>query len=65
MLLKELGYDSDGNFVIDNEGQKVKDIYIDEYVRVDNMLILPSSTMILDNNPVSIARYMEEHPDVL
>lgn len=60
-LLKELGYDSDGKYVLDNKGQKVKDQYIDITVTLDKMLILPGSTIILDDNPISIAAYFEEH----
>ncbi len=63
-LLRELGYDSDGVFVTDTKGAKVHDRYIDEPVRIDNMLILPGSTIILDDNPLSIASYLEDFPDV-
>jgi len=65
ILLKELGYDSDGIHIIDKEGKKIQDPYINEIVTVSNMLILPGSTIILDNNPLSITKYMEDHPDVL
>lgn len=63
-LLVELGYASDGIFVTQN-GQKVVDRYIREPVRVDNMLILPGSTIILDNNPLSVAGYFEEFGDAI
>lgn len=62
-LLKELGYGSDGIFVTDKGGIKVCDRYIDEPVRINNMLIFPGSTIILDDNPLSIASYLEEFPD--
>jgi homoaconitase/3-isopropylmalate dehydratase large subunit len=65
MLLKELGFSSDGTYVLDNSGEKVKDIYIDEPVKISNMAILPGSTIILDDNPLSIASYLEDHPDVV
>ncbi len=65
LLLKELGYKSDGIFVLDQNGERVIDKYIDEPVKINNMLILPGSTIILDNNPLSIASYLQEHPDVL
>lgn len=65
MLLHELGYGSDGIFVLDEEGERILDKYIQEPVKMDNMLILPGSTIILDNNPLSIASYLQEHPDVL
>lgn len=65
-LLKALGYDSDGNFVLDNAGNKVNDRYVpDLEVKLSNMLIFPGSTIILDNNPLSIAAYLEEFGDVL
>jgi hypothetical protein len=63
LLLKELGYDSDGIFVLDQEGEKVIDGYINEPVKMDNMMILPGSTIVIDNNPLSIASFLEEHPD--
>ena len=63
MLLKELGYDSDGIFVL-KDGKKFQDIYIDENIKIENMIILPGSTIVLDNNPLSIAFYLEEHPNV-
>lgn len=65
MLVKELGYDSDGVFVLDSCGKRVIDRYIEEPVKIDNMLILPGSTIFLDDNPLSIACYLEEFPDVL
>lgn len=63
-LLKELGYDSDGEFVIDSEGNKVIDRYIEIPIRLDNMIILPGSTIILDDNELSISSYIEEYGDV-
>lgn len=65
LLLKELGYDSDGIFVLDESGKKLVDRYIEEPVKLNNMLILPGSTIIIDNNPLSIASYLQEYPDVL
>ncbi|MEK6816947.1 MAG: hypothetical protein AABY09_05000, partial [Nanoarchaeota archaeon] len=50
-LLKELGYDSDGEFVLKNNKPHL-DRYTEEPVRVDNMVILPGSTIILDDNPL-------------
>lgn len=64
LLLRELGYDSDGNFVLNEKGEVVIDKYIDQPVKVNNMVILEGSTLILDNNPLSIASYLEDHPDV-
>ncbi len=64
-LLEALGYKSDGNFVIDDKGEKVKDKYIQQLVTVDNMVILPGSALILDDNPLSIASYIEEYGEIL
>jgi len=63
-LLKELGYNSDGEYVLDLEGNKVLDKYIEIPVKLDNMAIFPGSTIILDNNELSISLYLEEHGDV-
>ena len=65
LLLKELGYDSDGEFVINSKGNKVIDKYIDIPIRVENMLIFPGSTVILDDNELSISSYIEEYGYVL
>ncbi len=64
LLLRELDYDSDGVFVLKN-GEKHLDKYINEPVKVDNMFIYPGSTIILDNNPLSITSFLEEYGDVL
>ena len=64
-LLKELGYNSDGVFVLDAKGEKCLDKYTHDPIRIDNMAILPGSTIILDNNPLSIAFFLEEYGDVL
>ncbi|MDD5192781.1 MAG: hypothetical protein PHH54_07365 [Candidatus Nanoarchaeia archaeon] len=63
-LLKELGYDSDGIFVLEKDGDKHIDKYINEPVRVDNMFIYPGSVVILDNNSLSISSFLEEYGDV-
>lgn len=64
-LLRELGFDSDGEYVLDSNGNKVLDRYIEIPVKVENMVILPGSTIILDDNILSLTHYMEEFPDVL
>ncbi|MAG78580.1 hypothetical protein CL616_04420 [archaeon] len=64
-ILQELGYGSDGIFVLNENGEVHLDKYIDEPVKVDNMVILPGSTIVLDNNPLSISSYLEEFGDVL
>ena len=65
LLLKELGYNSDGQFVLDSQGNKVLDRYLDIPVKIDNMAILPGSEIILDDNELSISKYLEEFGDVL
>jgi hypothetical protein len=63
-LLKELGYNSDGEYVVDSNGSKIIDKYIDIPVRVDRMVILPGSEVILDDNELSITSYIEEYGNV-
>ena len=60
-LLKELGFGSDGEYVLDDKGAKVVDKYIDIPVKIENMVILGGSTIILDDNEYSLMRYMEEY----
>ena len=64
MLLKELGYNSDGEFVLKEE-EKFLDRYTDEPIKIDNMAIFPGSTIILDNNSLSISSFLEEFGDVI
>ena len=65
LLLKGLGYSSDGDFVFDSSGNKVLDKYLDIPVKVNNMVIFPGSEIILDDNELSISSYLEEYGDVL
>ncbi|MFH1522056.1 MAG: hypothetical protein ABIF18_03785 [archaeon] len=62
-LLKELGFNSDGEYVLDADGNKVLDKYIEIPVKVNNMAIFPGSTIILDNNELSLSLYLEEFGD--
>ncbi|MBU2616937.1 MAG: hypothetical protein KKB79_03085 [Nanoarchaeota archaeon] len=62
-LLKELGFNSDGEYVLDIDGNKVLDKYIEIPVKVNNMAIFPGSTIILDNNELSLSLYLEEFGD--
>lgn len=64
-LLKELGYDSDGEFVLGYDGEKLIERYLDIPIKVESMIILPGSTIILDDNELSLSKYMEEFGDVL
>ncbi len=62
VLLQELGYNADNaGYVIDAEGKRIRDKYIDEEVKVSNMIIVPGSTLILDDNPISISSYIDEY----
>lgn len=65
LLLQELGFGSDGTYVLDKKGERVLDKYTDEPVKIDNMAILPGSTLILDDNPLSISSFLEEYGDVI
>jgi len=64
LLLKKLGFDSDGEFVLESNGRKLMDRYLSVPVRLDNMAIFPGSTIILDDNELSISSYIEEFGDV-
>ena len=48
LLLKELGYQSDGKFVLDESGEVTKDKYLGISILLDKMIIFPGSTIILD-----------------
>lgn len=65
LLLKELGYGSDGEFVLDSKGEKYLDKYLEIPVQINNMVIFPGSEIILDDNELSISKYFEEFGDVL
>jgi hypothetical protein len=60
LFLKELDFNSDGEYVFDNLGNKLKDKYLDIFIKLENMMILPGSTIILDNNDYSLIRYIDE-----
>jgi len=64
LLLKELGYDSDGTYVLKKNKNKHLDKYTGDKIKLDNMFIFPGSTIILDNNPLSINMFFEEYGDV-
>ena len=63
MLLQGLGYQTDGIVVLDEKGVTVKDRYVGIPVELDNMVILPGSTIVLDDNELSISLYIEEYGD--
>jgi len=64
LLLKELGLDVDEDGYITKDGEQVPDKYINRPVRVENMAIFPGSTIVLDDNLLSIASYIEEYGEV-
>jgi hypothetical protein len=64
-ILQELGYESDGTFITDKNGNEVSDPFTHEPIKIDNMLIVPGSELILDNNPLSVASYFEEHGELI
>ena len=61
LLLQEMGYDTDGNYVLNDQEEQIFDKYISLPIRLDNMVVLPGSTIILDDNEVSIAMYLQEY----
>lgn len=61
LLLRELGLSADADGYITKDGKQVQDKYIEQPVRVENMAIFPGSTVVLDDNPLSIALYIEEY----
>lgn len=61
-LLRELGYESDGEHVL-KDGQPVSDPFTGDPITLDNMVLLPGSTVLTTDNEVSIASYFEEYGD--
>ena len=64
VLLKELGLGIDECGHVTRDGRVVHDKYINQPVSVENMMILPGSTVVLDDNPLSIALYIQEYGDL-
>jgi hypothetical protein len=63
-LLKALGLGVDDKEIyVIKDGKPVVDDYVNKPVRFDNMAIFPGSTVVLDDNPLSIASYIEDHPE--
>ncbi len=64
-----MGYDVDSTntYVVRPGGAPLMDEYANVQVRLDNMMVLPgdSPPVILDDNPLSVASYLEDHGDVL
>lgn len=66
-LLKELGYalEQDGVHIRDvTTGKRVIDRYTNIEVSIDRMMILPGSTILLDDNEFSLMSYIEEKGDI-
>ncbi len=63
LLLNELGLQTDGKFVLDEKGLVIKDKYVGVSVSLKNMLIFPGSTIVLDDNELSVTMYLEEYGD--
>lgn len=65
-LLRELGYGVEGNQVRGPQGEKYLDPCSQVEVSIDRMLILPgrSPPIVLDDNPLSVAWYIENYGDV-
>jgi hypothetical protein len=65
-IAEKLGYavDPDGVHLL-KEGERALDPYSNDPLRLDNIAVLPGSVILLDNNPLSIAWYLEEHGDIL
>jgi hypothetical protein len=59
-LLRALGFDCDGRNVL-REGRPLVDPVVGESVTIDNMAILPGSTVVIVDNPLSVAAYLDEH----
>lgn len=63
-LVRKLGYDTDGEWVLKPDGEKYLDQYADKPIRLDRMVVFPGSAIILDDNPLSIASYFEDYGDL-
>lgn len=61
-LLEELGYQVEDGIVLEG-GEPKHDPYVDKALTLENLAILPGNSppILLDNNPVSLACYMEDY----
>jgi hypothetical protein len=59
-LLKGLGYDTDGIYVLKNK-KRYPDPYTNKPVKVSNMAILPGSAIVIDDNSFSLIEYLEDY----
>lgn len=61
-LLEELGYGVEGGFVLEEPGGDRRiDPYVEEPIPLDKMMILPGSTVVLKDTPLSLFSYLEDH----
>jgi hypothetical protein len=65
LLLTELGYKSDGIYVLDKNENRILDKYLETPIEINNMVIFPGSVIILDDNEYSINMYLEEYQEKL
>jgi hypothetical protein len=59
-LLEALGYDCSERNVL-KDGKPLVDPVVGESITLDNMAILPGSTILIVDNPLSVAAYLDEH----
>ncbi len=62
-VLESIGYGTDGTFVT-RHGKPYRDQYTHQPIRLTEVIVLPGSTVVLSDNPISLAMYLEDHPDV-
>lgn len=62
-LLAELGYTLEGDQILDDQGIPVRDPYTGEELGISNLAVLPGASppVLLDNNMVSLACYLEDY----
>lgn len=62
-LLDQLGYSVEDDRILDENGEPATDPYTGDELRFSNLAILPGNSppVLLDNNPVSLACYMEDY----
>lgn len=65
LLLKSLGYSTKDGWVVDRDGGRYKDPCTGQPVSLDNMMIMPGSTVILDANDTSMNWYLANYAEAL
>lgn len=65
-LLKALGLSVDEkDLYVMKDGRPYLDKYSEKPVRFSNMAIFPGSAIIIDDNLLSVASYLDEHSEVM